>query len=317
MRTSGDLTSLHPDHVFLPLSRALRQWQDMGVNVTPFHDGHALLRHRYATLGLTQLLPLERVMVAVRSSRAGAFGGFHHPDQGYRHLQMRAVVTMYGGLRGGAPEAPALAVLDVLRAYAHDCLHYGSYRSYQMDGGQVTRTQYGLNFRRSDGRSYSTPDGSSSSTTRNIGVVMEGACDREARSITRQVAAGHGIAASGGTDGFAFRDVTGRLDCADVAALADAPQAAVPEEASYLASMGRYEAGVNARYGALLDEIGQVEAEDLHSLILATAISGDMRGLCSWLDDRYGPGAFAALFMSPGYLAPKQPPEAAGLTLAS
>ncbi|MEU5430444.1 hypothetical protein AB0H73_33265 [Streptomyces olivoreticuli] len=186
LRTTDDLADRHPDHAFLPLPQALGQWQNAGVDISPFRDGHAMARHRYAALGLRHLLPLERVMVAVSSRRPGAFGGFHHPDQGYRHLQMRAVVTMYGRMSEGIPQVPALAVLDLLRAYTHDCLHYGSYRSYLLHEGRIARPQYGLNFRRRDGRSYSTPDRAPSLTTRNLGVVTEGACDREARSITRR-----------------------------------------------------------------------------------------------------------------------------------
>ncbi|MFI9723792.1 hypothetical protein ACIHFE_29730 [Streptomyces sp. NPDC052396] len=237
LRTSDDLTGQHPEHTFLPLPRALSRWQEAGVDVSPFNDGRDLLCERYAELGLRHLLPLDRVLVAVRSTRPGAFGGFHHPNQGYRHLQMQAVITMYGGMNADAPEVPALAVLDLLRAYAHDCLHYGSYRSYQLHGGEVVRTQYGLNFRRHDGRSYSAPDCGASPTTRNIGVVMEGACDREARSITRSAAATHAITATG-IDGFAFRDVTGQLDSADAAELAGAPKDPASESTAYLASMG-------------------------------------------------------------------------------
>lgn len=130
---------------------------------------------------------------------------------------------------------------------------------------------------------------------------MEGACDREARSITRLTAAAHGITAAG-TDGFAFRDVTGRLDSADAVELASAPKDPVSERAAYLASMGRYEANVNARYRVFLTEIGQAEAEDLHSLILSSTLRGDVAPLCAWLDRRYEPGTFAAMFMDPGSL---------------
>ncbi|MEU2870681.1 hypothetical protein ABZ769_15970 [Streptomyces olivoreticuli] len=287
------------------------------MDISPFREGHALVRHRYATLGLRHLLPLERVMVAVSSRRPGAFGGFHHPDQGYRHLQMRALITMYGRMSEGVPQVPALAILDLLRAYAHDCLHYGSYRSYHLHEEKVVRSQYGLNFRRHNGRSYSTPDRASSPTTRNIGVVMEGACDREARTITRQTAAEHGITAADGIDGFAFRDVIGQLGSTDTSDLAGDHQGQTTEAATYLASMGKYETNVGARYAAFLAEIGQAEPEELHTVILSTLISGDMTALSTWLDRRYGPGTFAALFMSPGYLSLGGSPGHNGLTLAS
>ncbi|RSO50677.1 hypothetical protein DMH15_00780 [Streptomyces sp. WAC 06725] len=218
------------------------------MDVSPFHDGLALVQARYAALGPRQLLPMERVLVGVRSVRPCARGGFHHPNQGYRHLQIRALVTAYGDLGAPEPRVFALTVLDLLRCYAHDCLHYGSCRTYRLRDGDVVRSQYGVNFRRADGRSYSAPGRADARSTRNIGTVMEGACDREARAITWRVVNAHGIAPSGdtGIDAVAYRDVTGQLTSNDVARLVDT--GTETETGAYLTSMGRYEAHVNARY---------------------------------------------------------------------
>lgn len=290
---------------FLPLPAVLRRWEAAGLDPGPFRYGLAVLRPRYAALGLSRLLPLERVLVGVDSSAAGAFGGFHYPDQGYRHLQMRAVITVYGPLAAGLPERPDVAALDLLRAYAHDCLHYGSFRSYQMRGNEVVRTQYGVNFRRHDGRTYSAPDLAGSPTTRNLGVVMEGACDREARSIAREAARQFGVREPEGMDRFGFRDVTGLLDEADIADLArpEVCEAVAPSPAAavFLKSMGGYQAGVNSRYGMFLEEIGRAEVEDLHATVLAAMLSGVLTQLCVWLRERHGPKAFEALFLSPAY----------------
>jgi hypothetical protein len=290
---------------FLPLPCVLRRWEAAGLDSGPLRYGLAVLRPRYAELGLSRLLPLERVLVGVRSSEPGAWGGFHHPNQGYRHLQMRALITTYGLMDTGLPACPELAALDLLRAYAHDCLHYGSYRSYRLRGDEVVRTQYGLNFRRHDGRTYSAPDLAGSPTTRNIGVVMEGACDREARSITREAARQYGIGQPDGIGRYAFRDVTGLLDRADVEALArpDVRDAVAPSPAAaaVLGSMGRYQAGINARYAMFLDEIGREETEDLQTIVLTAMISGRLTPLCDWLRERRGPRAFEGLFLSPAY----------------
>lgn len=213
------LAEHHPQVTFLPLPGVLDEWRTTGFDTCPFREGLALLRARYAALGLRRLLPLERVMVGTRSTREGAYGGFHHPNQGYRHLQMRALITVAGPLVSGKPEDPELAALDLLRAYAHDCLHYGSFRSYRLRGGDIVRTQYGLNFRRQDGRTYSAPDRAGSPTTRNLGVIMEGACDREARALTRQIARRFGITREKGMAAYVFRDVTGTLTARDTAAL--------------------------------------------------------------------------------------------------
>ncbi|GAB3169841.1 hypothetical protein [Streptomyces incanus] len=293
------LVAAHPAHVFRPLSERLDRWRAAGVDVAPFHAGLYLARNRYNQLGLRHMLPLDRVLVGAESTHGGAFGGFHHRDQGYRHLQMAALITMYGPMQQDTPADPGLAMMDVLRAYAHDCLHYGSARRYVLVDGQPTRTQYGVNWRRPNGRTYSAADPQDASHTRNLGVVMEGACDREARRITRHIAARYGITgpSSPADPGWwAYRDVTGQLNDGE-------PPAIDGEAGAYVTSMGRYERGVNRRYAAWLTEFGSGESEDLHDLVLTATVNGDSSSLCHWLDSRHGPGTFSGAFQADGYFA--------------
>ncbi|MEU3072341.1 hypothetical protein [Streptomyces laurentii] len=303
--STTDLAGQHPQVTFRPLPRVLAAWRTAGLEIRPFHDGLALLRTRYATLGLSRLLPLDRVMVGIRSEREGAYGGFHHPNQGYRHLQMRALITVAGSLASGLPEDPELAALDLLRAYAHDCLHYGSFRSYQLRGDEIVRTQYGVNFRRHDGRTYSAPDLAGSLTTRNLGVVMEGACDHEARTLTRRIARCLGITRPAGMAAYVFRDVTGTLTAADTAALSRSTHRVahgLTEPArTFLESIGKYQEDVNARYSRFLADVGRDEAADLHATMLRATLSGSLTGLSAWLDRRHGPRSFPSLFLNPRY----------------
>jgi hypothetical protein len=301
------LVAQHPQMAFRPLPRVLAAWRAAGLDTRPFREGLVLLRSRYAALGLTRLLPLDRVMVGVRSGRPGAYGGFHHPNQGYRHLQMRALVTVSGCLASGSPDDAPLAALDLLRSYAHDCLHYGSFRTYRLSGDEIVRVQYGLNFRRDDGRTYSMPDHAESPGTRNLGVITEGACDREARDITRRVARCLGLTRRAGMAAYVFRDATGRLSPADTVALSRPAHraACAPTEpaCAFLASMGAYQESVNARYDAFLTEVGCGEAADLHDLVLRATLSGSLSRLSAWLDRRHGPRSFSMLFLNPGYPA--------------
>ncbi|MGW5231890.1 hypothetical protein ACWEQU_06245 [Streptomyces nodosus] len=301
------LTASHPDHAFRPLPERLERWKAAGVDVSPFHSGLYLARNRYAEFGLRHMLPLDRVLVGAESTRSGAWGGFHHPNQGYRHLQMAALITMYGPMQQDTPTDPGLAMLDLVRAYAHDCLHYGSARRYVLTDGEVTRTQYGINWRQPNGRTYSSSDPRDAIHTRNLGVVMEGACDREARRLTRQVADLYDITGPDTPDTpdwWAYRDVTGQLDDGE-------PPTIGGQEGAYVASMGRYERGVNRLYAVWLGEFAAGEAERLHDLVLTATISGDSSGLCHWLDSRHGPGTFASAFQADGYLA--APPREAAL----
>ncbi|MDQ0992146.1 hypothetical protein [Streptomyces sp. V3I7] len=300
-------SAAHTAHTFRSLSERLDTWEVAGIDTAPVRSGLHRARIRYAEFGLDQMLPLDRVLVGAESARPGAWGGFHHPDQGYRHMQMVAVITMYGPMGEAAPADAGLAMLDVVRAYAHDCLHYGSARRYILMGDRVVRTQYGINWRRTDGRSYSAADLHDAAHTRNLGIVMEGACDREARRITRYVANRFGITGpdSPQTPGWwAYRDVTGQLATEAPTGLDIAGEAG-----AYVASLGRYERGVNARYERWLAEFGAGEPEELHDLVVAAIISGDTSRLCRWLDSRLGPGAFNGMFQAGGYLT--APPEAA------
>ncbi|MFE7480098.1 hypothetical protein [Streptomyces sp. NPDC057552] len=243
------------------------------------------------------------MLVGAESVRPGAFGGFHHPDQGYRHLQMLSVITMYGPMEHTVPERPELALLDLLRAYAHDCLHFGSRRRYVDVAGKPTRTQYGINYRRITGQTYSSADPQGTPHTRNLGVVMEGACDREARRVTRETAARAGLLEPDDVFGrLAFRDTTGTLSADDV--MTGPVEEGADEAARYAGALRRYETGVNRRYTVFLSEFAPGEEDDLHDLLLTAVVSGDTRGLGVWLDARHGPGSFAGVFQSGAYFAP-------------
>ncbi|MEU0804347.1 hypothetical protein [Streptomyces sp. NPDC005970] len=289
--------------MFRPLSETLSAWEADGIDTTPFRAGVEIAGHRYAGYGLAEMLPLDRVLVGCESSRIGAFGGFHHPDQGYRHLQMVAVITMCGPMEGRNPERPTLALLDLLRAYAHDCLHYGSRRRYVEVAGVPVRTQYGINYRRASGQSYSAADQRGSHHTRNLGIVMEGACDKEARIITRQAAGQFGVTEPSDVLGaLVFRDVTGTLMEEDAGRVVDVPES--EEQTRYAAALSGYEKGVNRRYSHFLEEFAPGEENECHTRLLAAMISGDVAALGTWLDERHGPGTFLGLFRTPGYFDP-------------
>lgn len=304
LRAAPRLHDGHPDVTFSRMPDVLRSPL---IDPDVLQTGWDIIGRRYAALGLHRFLPPERVWVGMHSFAPDpVFGGFHRPGQGYRHLQAAAVITVYGDLSGNTSRTPELTALDLLRSYAHDCLHYGSYRRYSLPeaGGGVDRVRYGINFRRSDGRTYSARDGAGVTTTRNRGVVMEGATDREARSIAREAAVQASVRQPhSGVNYFAFRDETGLLDAEDLSAL-QGPRCANetdPAAASYLQNLMAYARGVGVRYEAFLRDVGQEEGDELHSLILTSMISGRLAPLSLWLAARHGSGAFAALFKAENY----------------
>jgi hypothetical protein len=65
--------------------------------------------------------------------------------------------------------------------------------------------------------------------------------------------------------------------------------------------MNGYAALVTEPYAAFLADIGGPETAELHSLIIRATLDGNLGPLQVWLDQRYGPGEFAALFRSGAY----------------
>jgi hypothetical protein len=211
---------------------------------------------------------------------------------------MDAAVTVLGDLTGQTPVSPQAAALDLVRSYAHDCLHYATFRRYRLtDRGEIARVQYGINFRQPDGRTYSVPDFPGDGPTRNLGIVMEGATDTEATAVARKTAQSCGITGAdleASLPSLAFADITGTVTACGIEAvlLLDHP---------YARSLGRFGSTVTLRYRALLSEL-DASAADAHGQIVAAMISGDLVPLEAWLDARHGAGSFAGMFRAPSFV---------------
>jgi len=263
---------------------------------------------RYRELGLPGLLPPHRVYVGISSADPQAWGGFHYPGQGYRHWQMTAIITRPGPLN--QPADPRAAALDLLRAYAHDSLHYGSHRVYQAHpapaGYGIARTRYGINFRRTDGRTYSRPDPPDAITTRNLGTIMEAATDREATAITRTTAHAAAVPEPPGSGicALAYRDATGTLTPADLAGGQDQPGPRDTSPAAYRTRATRYHHAITAPYAALLDELSPANPAALHDLIVTAMVTGTLAPLARTLNEAHGPAAFTRLFKNHDYTRP-------------
>jgi hypothetical protein len=216
---------------------------------------------------------------------------------------MDAAVTVFGDLAGRTPVSPQSAALDLVRSYAHDCLHYATFRRYRLTGrGEIARVQYGINFRQPDGRTYSAADAPGDGPTRNLGILMEGATDAEATAIARQTARSCGITGMGpeaGPRGLALGDVTGALTARGI-------EAALASGHPYARCLGRFGRTVTTRYQALLTELDGGPGE-AHGQFVAAMISGDLAPLEAWLDTRHGPGSFVRLFRAPSFDSEAEP----------
>jgi hypothetical protein len=210
---------------------------------------------------------------------------------------MDAAITVYGDLTRQLTASPRAVAVDLVRSYAHDCLHYGTFRRYQLaPGGEIARVQYGINLRRPDGRTYSAPDPAGTRVTRNLGILMEGATDAEATGIARQTADSGGISDTDLPESMlasAFADATGTLT-------ADAVRAALASGHPYLRAVGSFSSAVTMRYQALLRDLAEDPA-GLHRRFVTAMASGGLVPLEGWLDARHGPGFFARRFRTPAF----------------
>lgn len=131
---------------------------------------------------------------------------------------------------------------------------------------------------------------------------MEGACDREARAITRRTTERFGVTEPSDVLGsLTFRDVTGTLAGGEAACVVDLAEG--EEQMRYAAALSDYERGVNRRYSRFL-EFAPGEESECHTRLLAASVSGDVTALGTWLDERHGPGTFAGMFRTPRYFGP-------------
>lgn len=102
------------------------------------------------------LMPEDRYLVA--KANEGSIGGFYgRPVGGYYYMNDLAFGTL---LSEEKVQSEKLRTLEFVRDYLHDSLHSCTFRTFRVDTdiGNVFRHQYGINFRNSNGNSYSAPN---------------------------------------------------------------------------------------------------------------------------------------------------------------
>jgi hypothetical protein len=260
-------------------------------------------------------LPPARVWVGLKAPQdAGWFGGFYHTGQGYRYLQQVAITSL-SGIFSPLLVHRTLRTLELLRAYVHDTLHYASYRLFSPlpEGAACEqsfyRLQYGINFRRWSGQSYSVRDSVRSRTTRNLGNIMEAATDRFAHEFVRRQAEAIGYQPEPHhlLETYLYRDCTGQLTEQDMqhfrALERGQMESSLPSVfVMYLRYLRLFYQYVNLRYQRFLAECAGGEAEKLQTLILQGMITGKINALQHFLNTtQEKTKSFVAVFKSPDY----------------
>lgn len=287
----------HPDLSFVTLEALAHDSRyAMLVSQPLLQEAYFLLTQRLSTYGSGSLLDPTRVWVGIQAQPdAGFFGGFYHEGQGYRYLQQIAITSLSGAL-SCCPVDRTLTTLELIRAYGHDTLHHHSYRLFfplphgGSPGQHFYRFQYGINFRKWNGKSYSAKDPIRSTTTRNLGNIMEAATDRFAHEFVSFIADKIGyMAPSNPTENWIYRDCTGQLTPTDILHLREIERGmatidATPVFQTYLKNLRLFVQYVTMRYRCFLAEFDPREEYKIHELLVEGMLSGKLRSLSKCLD---------------------------------
>lgn len=128
-----------------------------------------------------QVLPFDRYVVGeiINPQMNPDTGGFNSRySRGFKYL---AICGFAAILSERYTTNQQVATLELARSYLHDCIHNASFRTIRVlpEGVDsrflVFREQYGINFRKADGSSYSAPHTPEESPRYiNLGVLMDG-----------------------------------------------------------------------------------------------------------------------------------------------
>ncbi|HEU5377893.1 MAG TPA: hypothetical protein VFV38_20920 [Ktedonobacteraceae bacterium] len=315
------LRETHPLLTFVPLEAlANDSHYEAWVCQSLLHEAFSALAQKLSYYPGCCLLDPQRVWVGIQAPvPAGFFGGFYHANQGYRYLQQIAVTSLSGAL-SCCPVDRTLVTLELIRAYAHDTLHSNSFRLFfplpvgSQPGQSFYRFQYGINFRKWDGRSYSAKDAIRSTTTRNLGNIMEAATDRCAHELVLSLAKKINYSVpTNAIANYLSRDCTGQLTAEDMLFLRqgergraslDAPSAFL----AYLQDLRLFVQYVTMRYRRFLQEFDAEGSYHLHEHILEGMLTGKCKKLCQCLDAIQGKKhSFSSLFQAPSWSRASEP----------
>lgn len=127
-----------------------------------------------------QVLPFDRYVVGEVDAQTNPdTGGFNSKySRGFKYLANCGFAAV---LSERYTKNQQVVTLELARSYLHDCIHSASFRTIRIlpEGIEskfsVYREQYGINFRKANGSSYSAPYAPEESPQNiNLGVLMDG-----------------------------------------------------------------------------------------------------------------------------------------------
>ncbi|MCB0330003.1 MAG: hypothetical protein KDD70_10075 [Bdellovibrionales bacterium] len=220
-----------------------------------------------------ELIPLERYWVAAVNEGSSDSGGFHSKHgMGYQYIDDYAASVL---LADSITEDTLLKTLELARNYLHDSLHRSTFRSFKVVGPEeraeaqedwpVFRHQYGINFRREDGISYSPAASNQPPYSLNLNLLMDGTVVLAVADAVRNQMAGR-----------VRQDARNEVHVAREVLFPELAQQFLPEAE-------KFQREVTAKTAAFLQYWG---GDDFRGLLLSAMMSGDLRGLIATFSEK-------------------------------
>jgi hypothetical protein len=300
---------------FIPLSQFLLDKSlEQKIDTTLFKKGiENFYKYQEALNEDYNFLPLDRVFVGLHkingkpNEKFDEFGGYYSKYQTYYHLEQISLTSLMGCYVSGNYHK-TLTTLELLRSYFHDSIHFNTFRSYKLKYNyhsdirleDIHRLQYGFNFRREDGKSFSNLDSKEAKTTRNLGMIMEGVTDDFSKLAIAKIIEDEKISLS---DLSHFENVIlNEITSTTFKESYPSDDAFSAEEANYLNRINDAYKTVWKLYYQFLNEFSVGSKQDFRNFIFTTMINGDHIAFKDYFNRQLNDvNGFDKLFKSPHF----------------
>lgn len=310
------LKEKYHDIHYIPLSQfLLDESLESKIDIALFKNGIEIFYKNIETLTDNyNFLPLDRVFVGLHKNNENVdkgfneFGGYYSKYQTYYHLEQISVTSLLGCYIGKEYNK-ALTTLELLRSYFHDTIHFNTFRSYKLrfnysnekiDINSIHRFQYGFNFRHENGYSFSNPDEKVATTTRNLGIIMEGITDDFSKASVRNILEEQNILLSDLT--YFENSIFNEITSSNFKEVYAAGTPFSKDEINYLKKINYSYKSVYSLYYAFLNEFSLSSKQKFREFLFSSMLTGDFIGIRDYFN-RYTKDAkgFDKLFKSPHY----------------
>lgn len=301
---------------FIPLSQfLLDKTMEQKIDIKLFKEGiESFYRYQEKLNYNYDFLPLDRVFVGLYTTlenipqEFNEFGGYYSLYQTYYHLEQISLTSLLGCYIQ-ADYNKMLVTLELLRSYFHDSIHFNTFRSYKLKINydnenvrleDVHRLQYGFNFRREDGVTFSNRDREGARSTRNLGIIMEGVTDDFSKIAIGRIIEDKKLHFSNLS--YFENVILNEITTTSFKEIYPSNNAFTKQETFYLAKINEAYKNIWSGYYEFLNEFVNSTKQEFRDFIFTCMIKGDQIAFKDYFDRKLNDiNGFEKIFKSPHY----------------